>query len=104
MVKRRRRKLRRVTDDKLDKCYVPPQFNVTDDLNGEAKLRETVERELPEFAKMIKEAKVDYVILHQDAFASGYDVKEYILFGMVLKYAGLHKQQVRIIGTPGETC
>ena len=79
------------------------KFEVTDDLNGRTKLCETIERELPEFAKMVAEAPVDRLVLHQDAFAAGYNVKEYILCGMALKYAGLHWKDVRIIGTPGET-
>jgi hypothetical protein len=40
-------------------AYIPPQFELTDDLDGVHKLRQTIERELPEFAKAIK-TEVDH--------------------------------------------
>jgi hypothetical protein len=45
----------------------------------------------------------DILILHQDAFAAGYDDDEYLLLGMAIKYAGLHGVQVQLIGTNHET-
>lgn len=84
--------------------YVPPQFEFTDDLDGETKLRETMERELPEFCLAVKEHDKDIMFLHQDAFASGYHIKEYALLGMAIKYAGLYGLKMQIIGTNGETC
>jgi hypothetical protein len=109
MAKKRRRKRQlhstgRSRDAEGNSGYVPPQFEVTDDLDGREKLVETIERELPEFAAMVQESPVDLIMLHQDAFAAGYDVKEYILFGMAMKYAGLHGKTVQLIGAPGETC
>jgi len=83
--------------------YVPPRFDVTDNLDGKRMLRKTLKRELPEFVKMVADSPVDTIVLHQDAFASGYDVKEYILFGMAMKYAGLCGKEVHIIGKPGAT-
>ncbi len=36
-------------------------------------------------------------MLHQDAFAAGYDEDEYALLGMAVKYAGLHGVTVTVI-------
>ena len=70
-------------------------------------LQATVQHYLPEFAakiKKIKAAKDDTVlILHQDAFAVGYDDDEYMLLGMAIKYAGLYGVTVNIIGKDEET-
>jgi hypothetical protein len=43
------------------------------------------------------------MILHQDAFAAGYDNDEYTLLGMAVKYAGLHGVRVMVIGSNHET-
>ena len=43
------------------------------------------------------------LIVHQDSFAAAYDDDEYILFGMALKFAGLHGVTVHVIGKGGET-
>jgi len=75
-------------------------------------LRATVEHYLPDLAKSIaprarkkgQRQPVDMVMLHQDAFAAGYDHDEYILLGMAIKYAGLHGVNVTVIGRNGETC
>jgi len=66
-------------------------------------LRATVERFLPGFVKTVAAArgdgtKVDMVVLHQDAFAAGYDEDEYALLGMAVKYAGLHGLTLTVIG------
>ena len=72
-----------------------------------AVLQATVQCYLPEFDAAIKkteEAGDDSVlILHQDAFAAGYDDDEYTLLGMAIKYAGLHGVTVTIIGKAEET-
>ena len=43
------------------------------------------------------------VLLHQDAFAAGYDDDEYALLGMAIKYAGLHGVAINMIGKNHET-
>ena len=69
-----------------------------------AVLRATVEKYLPEFAKAAagfaaeSEDKRSKIVVHQDAFAAGYDDDEYTLLGMAVKYAGLHGVAVRFIG------
>ena len=75
-----------------------------------AVLRATVETYLPDFARGIaavaapaKEAKDSPMVLHQDAFASGYHDDEYTLLGMAVKYAGLYGVVVTVIGTNHET-
>jgi len=67
----------------------------------------TVERYLPDFAKAVTTAEdegLDVIMLHQDAFAAGYNSDEYVLLGMAMKFAGLHGIPVTIAGTNGETC
>jgi hypothetical protein len=55
-----------------------------------AVLQATVEHYLPDFAKGVNAtANGAAMILHQDAFAAGYDGDEHILLGMAIKYAGL---------------
>lgn len=66
-------------------------------------LRVTVEYWLPEFVKAVKGKDADKIVLHQDAFASSYDKDEYTLFGMAVKYAGLHGKELHIIGANHET-
>lgn len=71
-----------------------------------ADLRATVEHYLPEFVefvKNIKKGKVDSIAIHQDAFAAGYDKDEYILLGMMIKYAGLEGVKLSILGNNHET-
>ncbi|MFZ0783626.1 MAG: hypothetical protein WAM86_20965 [Candidatus Sulfotelmatobacter sp.] len=43
------------------------------------------------------------LLLHQDAFAAGYQDGEYMLLGMAIKYAGLRGKEVRVIGKNGST-
>jgi hypothetical protein len=68
----------------------------------EEKLRLTVEHYLPAFVKMVERAMTDasvtVVLMHQDAFAAGYDRDEYILLGMAVKYAGLFGVDITIGG------
>jgi hypothetical protein len=70
-------------------------------------LRATIEHYLPEFAKSVAEAAKSgdgsEMLLHQDAFAAGYDDDEYTLLGMAIKYAGLQGVVVRIIGENHES-
>jgi hypothetical protein len=74
-----------------------------------AVLEATVRHYLPQFEALIKKAvakaKVEapVAILHQDAFAAGYDDDEYTLLGMAVKYAGLRGVNVQIIGKNHET-
>jgi hypothetical protein len=71
-------------------------------------LRATVGKYLPDFTRGVaeiaaKREKDSTMILHQDAFAAGYDEDEYTLLGMAVKYAGLHGVNVTVIGTNHET-
>lgn len=71
-------------------------------------LRATVKKYIPDFARAIaaiaaKGEKDSTIILHQDAFAAGYDDDEYALLGMAVKYAGLYGVNVTVIGTNHET-
>ena len=72
-----------------------------------AVLQATVQHYLPEFDAAIQKveaAEDDAVLmLHQDAFAAGYDDDEYMLLGMAVKYAGLRGVTVTIIGKDEET-
>lgn len=69
-----------------------------------AVLEATVRHYLPEFDAAIKkivtalEGERPVLLLHQDAFAAGYDDDEYTLLGMAVKYAGLRGVTVQIIG------
>jgi hypothetical protein len=70
-------------------------------------LEATLEHYLPEFCKAIKAAyaateKNATLVLHQDAFAAGYD-DEYKLRGMAVKYAGLHGVILHFIGKNHDT-
>jgi hypothetical protein len=67
-------------------------------------LRATVRKYLPEFARGIAKIVANgeqgsTLLLHQDAFASGYDDDEYTLLGMAVKYAGLHGVTITVTGT-----
>ncbi len=76
-----------------------------------AVLEATIEHYLPDFAKGIAKLKPgssdgggsDVMVLHQDAFAAGYDDDEYTLLGMAVKYAGLKGVELHIIGKNHET-
>lgn len=75
-----------------------------------AVLEATIEHYLPEFIKAVAKLKTerdgekgDILILHQDAFAAGYDDDEYMLLGMAIKYAGLRGVNVQFIGENHES-
>ena len=74
-----------------------------------AVLEATIEHYLPEFCASIESIISDdsdddaMLVLHQDAFAAGYDDDEYMLFGMAMKYAGLKGVAVNLIGKNHET-
>jgi hypothetical protein len=61
-------------------------------------LIETIERELPDFGHAVKNETNDMVVLHQDAFAADYQDEEYVLLGKAIKYAGVYKKELRVIG------
>ena len=74
-------------------------------------LRATIQKYLPQVPKSIQDALANHdddenatILLHQDAFAAGFDTDEYILLGMAIKYAGLYGINIQIIGNAGETC
>ncbi len=60
-------------------------------------LAEEIVKRLPEFIRMC-EQDVEFLMLHQDAFAAAYQDEEYRLLGMAIKYAGLRGKEVHIIG------
>ena len=71
-------------------------------------LRATVTKYLPNFARGVAEVaakrkRVRTMLLHQDAFAAGYQDDEYTLLGMAVKFAGLHGVAVTVYGTNHET-
>lgn len=73
---------------------------------GEQRLRATVEHHLPEIVvavAIVVEQQAKAVMLHQDAFAAGYDLDECTLLGMAVKYAGLYGVPVYITGKNRET-
>ena len=65
-----------------------------------AVLQATVQHYLPAFSAAIEKVKAAgdgaALVLHQDAFAAGYDDDEYTLLGMAIKYAGLHGVAISI--------
>ncbi|MCJ0743351.1 hypothetical protein [Pedobacter montanisoli] len=60
-------------------------------------LIERIEKELPDFARMVKTTKDEMIVLSQDAFAADYQENEFTLLGMAVKYAGLYNREVTII-------
>lgn len=73
-----------------------------------ATLQATIQHYLPEFAAAITKAQMNpmdagQLVLHQDAFAAGYDDDEYTLLGMAVKYAGLKGVVLSITGKNHET-
>ena len=72
-----------------------------------AVLQATVQHYLPQFDAAIKKvaaaADGSVLMLHQDAFAAGYDDDEYTLLGMAIKYAGLQGVTITIMGKDEET-
>jgi len=71
-------------------------------MQRESNLIATIRKKLPEFAKACAD-DTELVLLHQDAFAAGYQDGEYMLLGMAIKYAGLRGKEVRVIGKNGST-
>lgn len=63
------------------------------------KMVETIEKQLPEFVKMVKEAVEQNaaVIFNQDAFAASYQEEEFRLLGLAIKYAGFHGREIIIV-------
>jgi hypothetical protein len=68
----------------------------------EVALAAEVEGLLPDFVNSCRD-KADVVIIHQDAFAADYQDHEYAFLGKAIKFAGLHRKEVHIIGNNGET-
>ena len=68
----------------------------------EAALWTEMTRLLPNFVESCRKDE-DVVIIHQDSFAADYEQSEYALLGKVIKFAGLHGKEVRVIGTNRET-
>jgi hypothetical protein len=66
-------------------------------MQRESSLIATIKRKLPEFAKACAD-DTGLVLLHQDAFAADYQEDEFALLGMAIKYAGLRRKEVRVIG------
>lgn len=71
-------------------------------------LRECVEQAFPKIAESIKGLTTEpnsgmVLALHQDTFGGDRQLEELILFGMVVKYAGLFGVDVLIHGKNGET-
>lgn len=86
-----------------------PSPSMHEDETRVAVLQATVQHYLPEFDAAIKKATTEagsgaaVLVLHQDAFAAGYDDDEYTLLGMAVKYAGLKGVTVKVIGKNHET-
>lgn len=85
--------------------YHPPYLRMPEEY-----IRDTIEYEIPEFAKMCSqlkskqtEDKEDIALVHQDAFAAGYTLAEIVLLGLAVKYAGLLGISFMFHGTNGET-
>lgn len=58
---------------------------------------EFIERELPDFVRMVKTTKDEMIVFSQDAFAADYQENEFTLLGMAVKYAGLYNREITII-------
>lgn len=66
-------------------------------MQRESSLIATIRRKPPDFVKACAD-DAELVLLHQDAFAVGYQEDEYTLLGMAIKYAGLRGKELRVIG------
>ena len=64
----------------------------------EQEFKTTIERNLPEYAKMCQDPNDEVVVFHQDAFAADYQTEEMALLGLGIKYAGLMGKEVHVIG------
>jgi hypothetical protein len=65
-------------------------------------LKSEIEAKLPDFARACQ-SDVDMVLMHQDAFAAGYQDHEFTLLGKAVKYAGICGKEVRVVGRNRET-
>lgn len=61
-----------------------------------------VEESLPTFVKACGE-EAENIVLHQDAFAADYQLEEFLLLGMAVKYAGIKGKTLTIVGKNRET-
>jgi len=73
-----------------------------------ATLMATVEHYISDFARGVEEMateneEANLMILHQDAFAANYDLDEYTLLGMAVKYAGCKGVELHIMGKNHQT-
>lgn len=74
-------------------------------------LQQRVRKAIPAFAQAVDHAmrkrleagESPLLVQHQDAFAGDYQMNEYLLLGMAIKYAGLYGLELRIIGRNRET-
>jgi hypothetical protein len=72
-------------------------------MEREAELKRQVVSGMPEFAKSC-ESDVSVVLIHQDAYAADYQMNEYALLGMAIKYAGLFGKEVRVNRNQSRDC
>ncbi len=56
-----------------------------------------VEKEIPDFARMVKAAKEETILIPQDSFAADCQENEFLLLGMAVKYAGLYNREITIL-------
>ena len=73
-----------------------------------ATLMATVEHYVPDFVRGVEELAAEndessLMIFHQDAFAASYDLDEYTLLGMAVKYAGCKGVEICITGKNHQT-
>ena len=73
-----------------------------------ATLMATVEHYIPDFVRGVEEVatentKASLMILHQDSFAANYDLDEYTILGMAVKYAGCNGVELHITGKNHQT-
>lgn len=66
-------------------------------------LEEIVKFNLPEFYQACHTEGADVILNHQDAFAADYQLGEFTLLGMAVKYAGVVGKTIEIHGRNGET-
>lgn len=71
--------------------------------NQKQQLIQDIEKEIPDFAKIVQNKDGNTIVLHQDSFAGDYQNKEYSLLGKAIKYAGLYGKEIVFHGTNRET-
>ena len=64
---------------------------------------EVVEQDLPRLTEKCEVDMADVIIFHQDAYAGDYQMHEYLILGMAIKYIGLTGKEIHIIGKNRET-